>query len=1293
LSYPSSKKSFTVTKVDNLDNLDSDVRILDGDGKISNKGRLEIRSNGEWGTVCATGLSSVSANVICKQIGFNGGTFLNPNEKVGRGFCANYEGMNHCGVNASQIKFSKVKCQGNENSVLECLRDIPDLNFCTHEFDTIIECNNINASDDSHFTAGTLRLMDNTGSPSKTGMGRLEILKGTFGTICNNKFTDISARIACKQMGYLEGSMKGTPSSNEMCNNADGENYCGSNNKKIHYTDVICFGHERTVEDCKANSSTVSCTHFNDVIINCEGYGDPTGKSQNIKKPKVQKPLIKKLPMVPMFNAQCDSTGKNIYFRGNPGSIYMVNCPKDCISSGAIITGSGVYTIDSSICLVAIQSGVITNEGGNVLFTKTYGQNKYHTNKTRGLSSLDSNYSKVSFFVSAPNSAYTTMISMINDGSSFLELGSDEISLSKKSAFSLAPIVNTNRFSSFIQILDTKESDLVSTFDWSTPNSEYAFESKSSVNLLNIEGSSVILDLKTFTLFAKFTMLKFIEKTQSLVSIGGCKGYSLEIDEKSEIVFDVECGKKLYKSNIFVPLNFPTQVGLTYDGDVVSFFLEGKLTNALKSFFDLHYENKCYLGKSSEYEQDFFEGKIHFISFFNTPYGQKRHAMLAESGYIKPKREAVPMNITLDNRICISSCAKQQIPGAPGYPKPPKDAIIYKINGEVSVLSSSSENKEETTDSSPFKEITCRTTGREVFKGDIKSGETERVKCPKLCNKEKSLIFGSVIYSFDSPICIASIHTGILTSKGGIAIVKVLPGLKFYNGSLQFGITSGSISKSDFSFNIETAPEVLSINCDTPASLKKFAGALGKKFLVKCPKNCSLVVQNVFGNSLYSGDSYICQAAIHSGNLNDRGGEIQFMIEKGQKTYFGLKAFGILSKDRDSYVKSIRFFSTSDKLWKKYSESFKDKFVTQNWKVADNLEADDYPSDWKFVKARMQAQTEFVLTQSSKIRSGKEFDYGSVMTLKDTDIVNSIFKVSLFFYNLNPVGLIFRYKNDENYYHIRINNLGPYKILLLKRFEGKTTVLANSSVTIAPSIWYNFTVLVYYDRFQVILQIGDIRNEQVIFEVIDNDLQKGTVGIATEGNDNFFAERIFLNNYDARKSHFNIYFEQRSFEIILRENSVQHRQKYCKSNYDGNLENIINCKEFHNFCRERCNNEVHSRENILNFNCYRMCVKDAIMRTELKNRKLTERISKIMVPEAWAPKEREKCDFKPDNMGDNSSWHACKITAVKNKPNDPEQKYIHIEYKHDGVYKSTVVMFPTITLKRCGEMMHRADCN
>ncbi len=1266
---------------------------------------------GEWGTVCAVGHSAVSADVICKQIGYIEGKFLNPNEKIGRGFCSNFEGSNHCGVNASQIKFSKLKCQGNENTVLECLRDIPDLNFCTHQFDTIIECNNLEGDDQIHFSAGSVRLMDYTGNPSKTGLGRLEILKGSFGTLCNNKFSDISARIACKQMGYLEGSMKGIPSSNEMCNNADGNNYCGSNDTKIQFTDVQCQGHEKTISDCNSNPNTVACTHFNDVVVSCEGFGDPTGKSQNIRKPKVQKPLIKKLPMVPTFNANCESTGKNIFFRGDPGSIYMVNCPRECLGNSGIksVTGFGVYTIDSSICLVGIQSGVVTNEGGNLLFTKTYGQNKYYSSNIRAISSLNSNYSKVSFFVSAANSAYFNMVSMINDGASFLELQTQEKLID--SSLSLEPDDYTGRevtpisstsssplspvYSSFIQILDTKVSELVCVFEWTTPNSEFVYD-KSYIDLLPLEGSNLVLDLKTFTIFFLVTMLKFIEKIETIFSIGGCKGYSIEIDEKAEIVFNVECGKKIYKSNIFMPLNYQTKVGISYDGSVISFFLEGKNTNKLKTFFDLHYQRKMVLGKNSMYNQDYFSGKIHFIAFFNTPYGPRRQAMLAESGYKHPLKEKRETNLTLDDRLCISSCAKQATPGTAGSPKPPIPAITYKINGETSIIASNSDDsddKDPTTNSNPYKEINCRTTAREVFKGDIKSGETKRVKCPKGCKKVKALIFGSVVYSFDSPICIASIHTGILTNLGGVAIVKVLPAMKFYNGSLQFGITSGSISKSDFSFSVESAPDVLPIKCDDPASKPEFAGALGKKFLVKCPHDCSKQNQNVFGNELYSGDSSICQAAIHSGNMNDRGGEIQFMIEKGQKNYFGLKAFGILSKDRDSYVKSIRFFSASDKLWKKYVESFKDKFVNKNWKIDDDLEADDYPSNWKFVKSKIPSETEFVLSQVSKIRSNKHYGYGSVITLKKTDIVNSEFKVSLWFVNLNPVGIIFRYKNEHNYYHLRLNNLGTFKMLLLKRYEGKDYTLGTSTYTITPRLWYNFTLLVYFDRFQVILQIGDIRNERVVFDVIDRDLQKGTIGIGTEGNDNFFAQRIILNNYDKRKSHFNVYFEQRNFDIIMRENTPQHRQKYCKTNYEGKLDEIINCKEFHNYCTERCNNEVHFRENILNFTCFRSCIKDAIMKEALSNRTLTEKISKIMVPEAWSPKEKEKCDFKPDNLGDNSSWIMCKITTVKSKPNDPEQKYIHIEYKQDDKYISSVILYPTITLKKCGAMINREDCD
>jgi len=46
-------KSFTTFKVDNVDFVSSDIRIVNHEGQLSAVGRVEFRINGVWGTVCS----------------------------------------------------------------------------------------------------------------------------------------------------------------------------------------------------------------------------------------------------------------------------------------------------------------------------------------------------------------------------------------------------------------------------------------------------------------------------------------------------------------------------------------------------------------------------------------------------------------------------------------------------------------------------------------------------------------------------------------------------------------------------------------------------------------------------------------------------------------------------------------------------------------------------------------------------------------------------------------------------------------------------------------------------------------------------------------------------------------------------------------------------------------------------------------------------------------------------------------------------------------------------------------
>ena len=100
-----------------------------------------------------------------------------------------------------------IKCNGDENDFLSCYRELAQ--ECTHSQDVIVECSNKNFDKPENPEDGSLRLIGGDNSPSDDGIGRLEFYKGGWGSVCNEKFGDKNAVVACRQMGYDSGTILG----------------------------------------------------------------------------------------------------------------------------------------------------------------------------------------------------------------------------------------------------------------------------------------------------------------------------------------------------------------------------------------------------------------------------------------------------------------------------------------------------------------------------------------------------------------------------------------------------------------------------------------------------------------------------------------------------------------------------------------------------------------------------------------------------------------------------------------------------------------------------------------------------------------------------------------------------------------------------------------------------------------------------------------------------------------------------------------------------------------------------
>lgn len=200
------------------------------------------------------------------------------------------------------------------------------------------------------------------------------------------------------------------------------------------------------------------------------------------------------------------------------------------------------------------------------------------------------------------------------------------------------------------------------------------------------------------------------------------------------------------------------------------------------------------------------------------------------------------------------------------------------------------------------------------------AGTAFRVSCPANC--DKGSIYGTGIYTADTSICRAGIHAGAIPVEGGTLTVVLQPGRLAYRGSEQNGIRSRDYGKYSRSFAVVTAgsapagsvtaaaaapaPPAAAGNPVIEAGCSFDAGQLTSKdgtvFHVACPAGCDK--SSIYGTGVYTADTSICGAGIHSGVIPASGGVVTIKLEPGRPAYRGSEQNGIKSRDYGKYSRS-----------------------------------------------------------------------------------------------------------------------------------------------------------------------------------------------------------------------------------------------------------------------------------------------------------------------------------------------------------------------------------------------------